>query len=99
MLAIVGLLAITRGVLDVCPCPGLLTHLPMVGHRPALASRNVLSVGQLHGILDASVHTYVVAHRSDIHAHLPRTHAAVGPSLWFSRPVLDVGVPSFPYPS
>jgi hypothetical protein len=65
-----------------CPCPGLLTHLPMVGHRSALASRHVLSVGLLHGILDASVHTYVVTHRSDIHAHLPRTHAAGGPSLW-----------------
>jgi len=31
----------------------------MVSHRPALASRHVLSVGLLHGILDASVHTYV----------------------------------------
>jgi len=41
-----------------CPRPGLLTHLPMVGHRSALASRDVLSVGLLHGILDTGVHTY-----------------------------------------
>ena len=47
MFAIVGLLAITRGALCVCPRPGLLTHLPLVGHRPILASRQVLAVGLL----------------------------------------------------